>query len=209
MLDIRITQTIRGNTLKVHRCDDKPRIYALKGPSGIGKTTILNIIAGLTRPEDGYIKINGRVLTDVKHGIQVKIQQRNIAYLFQDYQLFPNMTVAQNITFMSQYSTHISELFAQLNIEHLKDQFPRRLSGGEAQRVALARALSTKPDLILLDEPFSSLDDNTKEESIALVKQIFKLWQIPIIFVTHSNYEAETLADEMIKLNHDPACTDI
>lgn len=209
MLDIRITQTIRGNTLKVHMCDDKPRIYALKGPSGIGKTTILNIIAGLTRPEDGYIKINGRVLTDVKHGIQVKIQQRNIAYLFQDYQLFPNMTVAQNITFMSQYSTHISELFAQLNIEHLKDQFPRRLSGGEAQRVALARALSTKPDLILLDEPFSSLDDNTKEESIALVKQIFKLWQIPIIFVTHSNYEAETLADEMIKLNHDPACTDI
>ncbi|WP_430523681.1 ATP-binding cassette domain-containing protein [Staphylococcus gallinarum] len=203
MLDIRIVQMVRNNSLKINMCDKKPCIYALKGPSGIGKTTILNIIAGLTPAEESYIKINGHVLTDMAQGIQVKIQQRHIAYLFQDYQLFPNMTVMQNITFMAQHSTHITELAEQLNIEHLKDQYPSRLSGGEAQRVALARALSTKPDIILLDEPFSSLDDQTKDESIALVKHIFELWKIPIIFVTHSNYEAEALADKIITLNHD------
>lgn len=94
----------------------------------------------------------------------------------------------------------IDRLLQQLNIVHLKNQYPLRLSGGEAQRVALARALSTRPDLILLDEPFSSLDDTTKEESIELVKRIFEQWQIPIIFVTHSNYEATSLAHEVINI---------
>lgn len=203
MIDIHIVQHVRDYRLKVNINDEQPRIYALTGPSGIGKTTVLNIIAGLTPAAKGYIKVNGRVLTDTELGVQVKIQQRRIAYLFQDYQLFPNMTVMQNLTFMSRHSSHITELAKQLNIAHLTSQYPSNLSGGEAQRVALARALTTKPDLILLDEPFSSLDDNTKNESIDLVKQIFNLWKIPIIFVTHSHYEAETLADEIITLNHE------
>ena len=180
--------------------DTTPKIYAIKGRSGRGKTTILNIIAGLKRAEVCYLKINNRTLTDTENNKDVKIQHRNIGYLFQDYQLFPNMTVYQNITFMAQHSDHIENIMHQLNITELSEQYPRQLSGGESQRVALARTLSTKPDLVLLDEPFSSLDDDTKDESIALVRNIFKQWQIPIIFVTHSKYEAQALAHEIIDL---------
>ncbi|MGX5791158.1 ATP-binding cassette domain-containing protein [Staphylococcus equorum] len=200
MLKLHLEHALKNTQLHMHLQDTKPKIYAVKGPSGIGKTTILNIIAGLKSADKAHIEINERILTNTPNNIEVKIQQRNIGYLFQDYQLFPNMDVYQNITFMAQPSEHIEALMHQLNITHLKSQFPMRLSGGESQRVALARTLSTRPDLILLDEPFSSLDDTTKDESIQLVKRIFEEWQIPIIFVTHSNYEAEALAHEVINI---------
>ncbi|OEK67822.1 molybdenum ABC transporter ATP-binding protein [Staphylococcus equorum] len=201
MLALHLEHALKNTQLHMSLQDTKPKIYAVKGPSGIGKTTILNIIAGLKRADKAHIEVNERILTDTHNNIDVKIQQRNIGYLFQDYQLFPNMDVYQNITFMAQPSEHIETLMHQLNIAHLKSQFPMRLSGGESQRVALARTLSTRPDLILLDEPFSSLDDTTKDESIQLVKRIFEEWQIPIIFVTHSNYEAEALAHEVINID--------
>ena len=174
--------------------------YTLLGPSGCGKTTILNIIAGLRQPDEAYINIDNHLLVDTENHINVKIQQRQIGYLFQDYQLFPNMNVYNNITFMTKPSEHINELIHTLKIEHLLEKYPVTLSGGEAQRVALARALSTKPDLILLDEPFSSLDDKTKNEGIKLILKIFEAWQIPIIFVTHSNYEAQQMAHEIITI---------
>lgn len=201
MLALHLEHALKNTQLHMSLQDTKPKIYAVKGPSGIGKTTILNIIAGLKSADKAHIEVNERILTDTHNNIDVKIQQRNIGYLFQDYQLFPNMDVYQNITFMAQPSEHIETLMHQLNITHLKSQFPIRLSGGESQRVALARTLSTRPDLILLDEPFSSLDDTTKDESIQLVKRIFEEWQIPIIFVTHSKYEAEALAHEVINID--------
>ncbi|PTE81676.1 molybdenum ABC transporter ATP-binding protein [Staphylococcus equorum] len=200
MLKLHLEHALKNTQLHMNIQDTEPKIYAVKGPSGIGKTTILNIIAGLKSANKAYIEVNERILTDTPNNIDMKIQQRNIGYLFQDYQLFPNMDVYQNITFMAQPSEHIETLMHQLNITHLKPQFPMRLSGGESQRVALARTLSTRPNLILLDEPFSSLDDTTKDESIQLVKRIFEEWQIPIIFVTHSNYEAEALAHEVINI---------
>ncbi|MGN5884156.1 ATP-binding cassette domain-containing protein [Staphylococcus simulans] len=202
MLAIQIEHELKGEKLKLAIEDEVPKIYAIRGPSGIGKTTILNMIAGLREADTAFIKVNDHVLTDTKQGIQVKIQERQLGYLFQDYQLFPNMTVYQNITFMAQPSEHIKTLMHQLNISHLTKQYPARLSGGEAQRVALARALSTRPDLLMLDEPFSSLDDATKDESMRLVHQLFEQWQIPIIFVTHSHYEAQQLADEIITIGH-------
>lgn len=200
MLKIQLNHPLKNQQLKIHIEDNEPKIYAIKGPSGIGKTTLLNMIAGLRKPNTAFIQLNSHVICDTKQAIDVKIQKRNIGYLFQDYQLFPNMDVYHNITFMTKPSQHIDKLLQQLNIAHLKNQYPLRLSGGEAQRVALARALSTRPDLILLDEPFSSLDDTTKAESIELVKRIFEQWQIPIIFVTHSNYEATSLAHEIINI---------
>lgn len=200
MLKIQLNHLLKNQQLKIHIEDNEPKIYAIKGPSGIGKTTLLNMIAGLRKPNTAFIQLNGHVICDTKQAIDVKIQKRNIGYLFQDYQLFPNMDIYHNITFMTKPSQHIDRLLQQLNIAHLKNQYPLRLSGGEAQRVALARALSTRPDLILLDEPFSSLDDTTKGESIELVKRIFEQWQIPIIFVTHSNYEATSLAHEVINI---------
>jgi len=200
LLKIHLNHLLKDQQLKIDIEDNKPKIYAIKGPSGIGKTTLLNMIAGLRKPNNAFIQLNNHVISDTKWAIDVKIQKRNIGYLFQDYQLFPNMDVYHNITFMAKPSQHIDRLLQQLNIEHLKAQYPLRLSGGEAQRVALARALSTRPDLILLDEPFSSLDDATKTESMELVKRIFEKWQIPIIFVTHSDYEATGLAHEVINI---------
>ena len=200
MLNISLNHLLNSTQLHVKIDDTTPKIYAIKGPSGIGKTTILNMLAGLQQPDQAYIQINDHILTDTTSNIDVKIQKRNIGYLFQDYQLFPHMTVLQNLTFMTPMSQHITQLMQKLNISDLVKQYPATLSGGEAQRVALARALSTKPDLILLDEPFSSLDDLTKENSMSMVRTIFELWQIPMIFVTHSNFEAQQLADEIITI---------
>lgn len=201
MLKIDISHKINQRNIEIHINDDVPKIYAIQGPSGIGKTTILNMIAGLKKADQAEIEVNQRLLTSTSKRTQMKIQQRCIGYLFQDYQLFPHLTVEQNITFMAQYSDHINYVMDTLNITHIVDQYPITLSGGEAQRVALARALSIKPDLLLLDEPFSSLDDNTKRESMNLVHKIYELWNIPIIFVTHSNEEAHTLADEIIMIS--------
>lgn len=200
MLTIKVNGVLYQTKININIEDQHPKIYAIQGPSGIGKTTILNIIAGLKSINYSYIKVGKRVLTDSQHHLNVKVQQRRIGYLFQDYQLFPNMNVYNNITFMTKPSEHINELIHTLKIEYLLEKYPVTLSGGEAQRVALARALSTKPDLILLDEPFSSLDDKTKKEGIKLILKIFEAWQIPIIFVTHSNYEAQQMAHEIITI---------
>ena len=200
MLTIKVNGVLYQTKINTNIEDQHPKIYAIQGPSGIGKTTILNIIAGLKSINYSYIKVGKRVLTDSQHHLNVKVQQRRIGYLFQDYQLFPNMNVYNNITFMTKPSEHINELIHTLKIEHLLEKYPVTLSGGEAQRVALARALSTKPDLILLDEPFSSLDDKTKKEGIKLILKIFEAWQIPIIFVTHSNYEAQQMAHKIITI---------
>ena len=203
MLKIQLEYLLKDINIRVDINDEIPKIYAIRGPSGIGKTTVLNIIAGLKKADRALIKVNNRILTDTENKINVKIQQRNVGYLFQDYQLFPNMNVYKNITFMTEPSEHINNLIQTLNISHLVTQYPMTLSGGETQRVALARSLSTKPDLILLDEPFSSLDDVTKDESIALVQKIFEEWKIPIIFVTHSNYEAKKMAHEIVNIGNE------
>ena len=200
MLTIKVNGVLYQTKININIEDQHPKIYAIQGPSGIGKTTILNIIAGLKSINYSYIKVGKRVLTDSQHHLNVKVQQRRIGYLFQDYQLFPNMNVYNNITFMTKPSEHINKLIHTLKIEHLLEKYPVTLSGGEAQRVALARALSTKPDLILLDEPFSSLDDKTKKEGIKLILKIFEAWKIPIIFVTHSNYEAQQMAHKIITI---------
>ncbi|PCF86856.1 ATP-binding cassette domain-containing protein [Staphylococcus intermedius] len=198
MLNLQIQKNINQRHISIQIQSDQPQIYAIQGASGIGKTTLLNIIAGICDPDVGLIQINGRVLTDTVQQSQVPIRERRIGYLFQDYQLFPHMTVLDNITFMTRYNTHIADLIKQLNIEHLQNVYPERCSGGEKQRVALARALSMRPEILLLDEPFSSLDETARQESMALVKRVFEEWRIPIIFVTHSKWEAEMLADEVI-----------
>ncbi|UAS66285.2 ATP-binding cassette domain-containing protein [Staphylococcus pseudintermedius] len=190
--------TINERHIGIQIQSNQPKIYAIQGVSGIGKTTLLNVIAGICNPDYGKIEINGRVLTDTEQQRHVPIRERHIGYLFQDYQLFPHMTVLDNITFMTRLNTHIADLMKHLNIEHLKHVYPERCSGGEKQRVALARALSMRPEILLLDEPFSSLDEGTRKESMDLVKQVFDEWHIPIIFVTHSKWEADTLADEVI-----------
>ncbi|WP_337020769.1 ATP-binding cassette domain-containing protein [Mammaliicoccus sciuri] len=199
MIDISIKKLIKDRTISLNIQADTPKIYAIVGRSGIGKSTLLNIIAGLTEAETCRIEINQKVLSDQKHVI--KVQDRNIGYLFQDYQLFPHNTVHENIHYMIEPNKETEQLIKHLRIENCLNQYPSTLSGGESQRVALSRVLSVKPNLLLLDEPFSSLDDETKDEGMALVKSIFKTWQIPIILVSHSKKEVQILADEVIEIN--------
>ncbi|MEB6341169.1 UNVERIFIED_CONTAM: ATP-binding cassette domain-containing protein [Mammaliicoccus sciuri] len=199
MIDISIKKLIKDRPISLNIQSDTPKIYAIVGRSGIGKSTLLNIIAGLTEAETCRIEINHKVLSDQKHVI--KVQDRNIGYLFQDYQLFPHKTVHENIHYLIEPNKETEQLIKHLRIENCLNQYPSTLSGGESQRVALCRVLSVKPNLLLLDEPFSSLDDETKDEGMALVKYIFKTWQIPIILVSHSKKEVQILADEVIEIS--------
>ena len=188
-------------------------LAVIEGPSGAGKTTILNCIAGICKPEDGRIKVGDIELLNKDINLDVPAEKRNIGYLFQNYALFPNMTVKDNILYglknkagyrnkssrneLLEYADYMMET---LEISHLSDRRPDRISGGEKQRTALARALVTKPSLLLLDEPFSALDEKTKElvyEEFALFK---KTLQIPIILITHDHKESELFADKIITL---------
>lgn len=186
-------------------------VLVIQGESGAGKTTVLNCIAGLTAPDEGRISIEDRVVFDRTAGIDIPTRLRNIGYLFQNYALFPNMTVHQNVVYgiknkpeyrekekkeeLLKYADEVMETFG---IAHLKKKHPTRISGGEKQRVALSRAIVTKPSLLLLDEPFSALDQQTKAnvyEQFALFKKNFR---IPTILITHDPMESGMFADSRI-----------
>nr|WP_263314947.1 ATP-binding cassette domain-containing protein [Mammaliicoccus sp. Marseille-Q6498] len=198
MINIHIAKQVKDKRITLNIKSDEPKIYAIVGRSGIGKTTLLNTIAGLTEADECHVELNDQLLSDHEHII--KVQDRKIGYLFQDNQLFPHMTVKENIYYMTSENDNTEQLIKHLRIQKCLNQYPSTLSGGEAQRVALCRVLSTKPNLLLLDEPFSSLDDETKEEGMSLIKYIFNTWHIPIILVTHSKKEVEILADELIEI---------
>jgi molybdate transport system ATP-binding protein len=175
-------------------------VVALQGTSGSGKTTILDCIAGIKKPDKGTININNKIVFSSSENINLPIKDRHIGYLFQNYALFPHMTVKENILFGVKnqksydinYIKYITEIF---KIEHLKDRRPNQISGGEKQRVALARALAVKPNVLMLDEPFSALDKDTKEVVYKEFMEYKKKFKISIILVTHNPYEAELLAD--------------
>ncbi|MCR1974348.1 ATP-binding cassette domain-containing protein [Clostridium sporogenes] len=178
-------------------------VVALQGSSGSGKTTILDCIAGIRTPDKGIIKIDNKIVFSSSENINLPIKDRHIGYLFQNYALFPHMTVEENILFGVKnqknydisYIKYITETF---KIEHLKDRKPNQISGGEKQRVALARALAIKPNVLMLDEPFSALDKDTKEVVYKEFMEYKKKFKISIILVTHNSYEAELLADRSI-----------
>lgn len=182
-------------------------ILVLQGPSGAGKTTILQCLAGLLKPSSGYIKLNNQLLYSSESKTNLPPRVRHVGYLFQDYALFPHMTVRQNVIYglkcQKQRKEKLNpvEFLNSFGVGHLIDRYPRQLSGGEKQRVALARALAVQPQLLLLDEPFSALDKNTRESLRQEVKKIHRQWQIPFILVTHDEEDVQSLADRLISVD--------
>lgn len=180
-------------------------VTVIFGPSGSGKTTILQCIAGLMAPESGAIVIGEETVFDSARKINLPPQQRRFGYVFQDLALFPHMTAAENIAFGirsngGEKANALREAMERFRIAHVAGHRPGEISGGERQRVALARALATHPRLLLLDEPFSALDDELKIEIMADLKEWLGRQNIPALFVTHDRAEAAALGDRMLIL---------
>jgi ABC-type sulfate/molybdate transport systems ATPase subunit len=179
------------------------RTAALLGPSGAGKTLTLRAIAGLLSPQDGRITLDGESLYDSQRSIDIPVRKREIGYVFQDYALFPHLTVEENLAFglRGVSITAVAHTISYLRLQGLEGRYPATLSGGERQRVALGRALASQPRLLLLDEPFSALDMPTRS---ALTEEFLELRaaiDVPMLLVTHDVGEAYALCDELIVID--------
>jgi molybdate transport system ATP-binding protein len=172
--------------------------FGLVGPSGAGKTTVLRAVAGLARPERGRVVLDGEVLFDAEAGIALPPEERRVGYVFQDYALFPHMTVAQNVAYGSRNGT--GELLERFRIAHLAAARPGELSGGERQRVGLARALARDPGVLLLDEPLSALDPHTRAALRLELKELLDELDLPVLLVTHDFHDAAVLAERVAAL---------
>lgn len=204
MLEVHIKKELAHFAMDIH-LQVTDEILVLVGPSGSGKTTILNVIAGLDNPDEGSVRLNDQLYFQGK-GKSLPPQKRDVGYLFQDYALFPHMTVEKNIFYGIKDKkdkaaiARVEQLVDVLGIDHLTAKYPHQISGGEKQRVALARALATEPAVLLLDEPLSALDRETRLECQDELLRIHKMWKIPFIIVTHDMDEAEKLGDTLLFL---------
>lgn len=212
-LDLALQKTLRSQNrtfkLDIKVTSNSQRIVIF-GPSGAGKTMILKSIAGLISPDQGHIKIADTVLFDSTKKINLKPQQRNLAYLFQNYSLFPHLTVGQNIAFalikgivnpnkqeMPRQAKHWVE---KLELADLLDLYPQQLSGGQQQRVALARALTSNPRMLLLDEPFSALDSDLRHKVRHEINELQHQLKIPMILISHDIEDVELFGEHVIKI---------
>ncbi len=180
-------------------------VSVIFGPSGSGKTTVLQCLAGLLQPDAGAITVGEEPLFDSARKINLSPQERRVGYVFQDLALFPHMTAAENIGFGirsngDERARMVRDILERFHIAHVASHRPEEISGGERQRVALARVLVTRPRLLLLDEPFSALDDELKLAIIGDLKQWLGQNNIPVLFVTHDRSEAEALGERMLRL---------
>jgi len=205
-IDVRkeMTTTEGKNMLNIRREISGGDFICLVGHSGSGKTTLLRILSGLLTPDEGVIRVGGKTWFDSTALINLKPQQRSIAYMFQDLALFPNMTVAQNIGYAQRAHnpTHINELLDIFGMKGLATQKPGKLSGGQKQRVALARALASSPQILLLDEPLSSIDQEMREALQSEILKAHEYLNSTSIMVTHDLPEARRMANEIIKIKN-------
>jgi molybdate transport system ATP-binding protein len=198
-----------GATIRAafERAIDRFSVTVLFGPSGCGKTTVLRCLAGLERPESGRIRYGDETWFDASRQVFMRPQRRGIGFLFQDYALFPHLTVAANVGYGLQGMTaadrrrRVGELLGMLQLSGLDGRYPHQLSGGEQQRVALARAVALRPRLLLLDEPLSALDAPIREQLRRELRELLTKLSIPCFVVTHDRMEALALGDFVIVMD--------
>ena len=206
VIDVKEVSKRYNQTVAVESCDLQVaagEILALLGPSGSGKTTLLRLIAGFEKPDQGRIVIAGRKVVDVANSVWVAAEDRGVGMVFQDYALFPHLTVAKNVRFglrntsKRDRATRVAELLRLTELEQCVERYPHELSGGQQQRVALARALAPRPGVVLLDEPFNGLDPELRPQMRREVARILRHLGTAAILVTHDQEEALGMADQV------------
>lgn len=191
--------------LNVELAINPGELVTLYGPSGAGKTSILRMLCGLSAPDEGRISVQGEVWFDSAKKINIKPQQRNVGIVFQDYALFPNMTVRQNLEYAlekKQPPVIVDELLELMELANLHDKKPEVLSGGQRQRVALARAIVRKPRILLLDEPMSALDTTLRLKIQDYILKVHELYRLTTILVSHDILEVIRLSKHVFLIDH-------
>lgn len=205
-IEYRILTSEGSRILSVQTELPENQLICISGPSGIGKTTLLRMIAGLTKPDRGIIQVGDRIFYDSLNNINLSPQKRNIGFMFQDYALFPNMTVEENISFAQNKvkdKAWVDTLIKSYGLDALRNQKPDKLSGGQKQRTALARSLAKKADLLLLDEPLSSVDSTMR---IKLQNEILKTHAVfgsTTLVVSHDQDEVNKMAQCVLYMEYD------
>ncbi len=200
-LQIRVRKRLSQFDLSLDIVCPGQRMTVVIGPSGAGKTTLMRIIAGLERPEEGFIRFGNEVWLDTARRIFLPPRKRRLGYVFQDYPLFPHLNIYENASFAAGAGKKgVRKLLARFGIGHLGDSKPNAVSGGERQRCALCQALAREPRLLLLDEPFSALDVFTRRDLRDQLRQMKEDLSIPIVYVTHDVNEALYLADDLLPI---------
>jgi molybdate transport system ATP-binding protein len=206
MIEIRVEKDLGNFSLSLSLRLQKA-VTVLFGPSGSGKTLTLQTIAGLVEPDSGMVQVNGLVYFDKKKRVNLPIHRRRVGYVFQEPSLFPHMTVSENIAYgisglpSIERKQRVNHMIERMRLGGLEKNFPYQISGGQKQRTALARALAASPLLLLLDEPFASLDNPVREKLRLDLIRIGKEDRTPLIFVTHDVEEAFVIAEELVVLN--------
>ncbi|HEB7513251.1 TPA: sulfate/molybdate ABC transporter ATP-binding protein [Campylobacter coli] len=202
-IDIKLPiNTAKGKKqLELNTCLKANEITAIFGESGAGKTTLLKIIAGLIKPEFGRIEVGDELWFDTQKNVNLSIQKRKIGFVFQDYALFPNMSVKENISYAATSKQKAEELLSLMNLENLAKIYPKNLSGGQAQRVALARALAREPQILLLDEPLSALDFKMRSFLQDELVKILQHFKITTLLVSHDLAEIYKLSHRILELS--------
>lgn len=204
-LSINITQQLADFTLNV-AFEAPTGITALYGPSGTGKTTIVNAVSGLVTPDKGHINLSGETLFDSASRVNVPVHKRRLGYVFQDGRLFPHLSVQQNLTYGQRFTRAaadgptLGEVARLLDITSLLTRRPAALSGGEKQRVAIGRALLSRPRMLLMDEPLAALDPARKEDILPYLEKMRDQTDLPILYVSHSVAEVARLANWAVVL---------
>lgn len=207
MVEVRFNKTLisaEGEfTLKVELSFKKGEFTTIYGPSGAGKTTLLRILAGLDKPDDGYIKVNGETWLDTERNVFMRPNNRSAGLVFQDYALFPNMSVDANIRYglgAGREQQFVEEIVQLMDLQSLLERLPTTLSGGQTQRVALARTLVTKPQILMLDEPMAALDLEMRQKIQDYLDEAHKRYKLTTVLVSHDVGEIFKLSNRVVKL---------